>query len=176
MMADDLKAVQAFAAGKEQDILVGSPLLTKELWKTRQFRANYAHAKLLGVVLAHHTPLDLLNGQALDVGKALAWSNGKEYHHFFPQDYLKVKGVSASQINSLANFVMLSSASNKRISNRAPSNYLPEVIAAAGENLDRWLQSNLISKVAFERALADDFAGFIEQRSADIHHTVSALC
>jgi hypothetical protein len=37
--------------------------------------------------------------------------------------------------NVLANFVMLTAARNKRITNRAPSDYLKEVVAALGAEL-----------------------------------------
>ena len=50
-------------------------------------------------------------------------------------------------INALANFIMLTSASNKKISDRAPSEYLKDAQAAAGPKLHEWLASNLISDI-----------------------------
>ena len=99
----------------------------------------------------------------------------KEYHHFFPQDYLKKRDVGAGRINALANMVMLTSASNKKISGRSPSDYLVDVEKAAGGQLDGWLKSNLISPAAFAAAKANDYDGFLSARAATIHAQIKAL-
>jgi len=106
-MTDDQKAVQDFADGKTLDIVVPVPQPKSDIWETRTFRLNNAHAKLLAIILAHHHPQDLLTGQPIDISKALAWINAKEFHHFFPRKFLEKKGERQSRINSLANFVML---------------------------------------------------------------------
>jgi hypothetical protein len=49
-----------------------------------------------------------------------------EYHHINPQSTLK-KGYSKTEINDLANLSFISSRANKRISNRSPASYFPEV-------------------------------------------------
>jgi hypothetical protein len=133
---------------------------------------NNAHAKLLAIVLAHHHPLDLLTGQAIDVSKALAWINAKEFHHFFPRKFLEKRGLRQQKINSLANFIMLTSASNKEISDSAPSIYLPKIVKASGDKLPKLLASNLIPQGAFEAALKDDFDAFLRLRSEHIHQAV----
>jgi hypothetical protein len=133
------------------------------IWLQRQFRSNNAHAKLLAIVLAHHHPVDILTGQTIDTGNALAWNNQKEFHHFFPRDYLANKDVPRGTINCLANIVMLTSASNK-ISNRAPSDYLKDVEAAAGQQLDDWLARSLITRRAFDAAFQDDLSEFLIAR------------
>jgi hypothetical protein len=96
MMGADLEAVKMFAAGKNTEIVFAATNPGTDLWKNRVFRLNNAHAKLLAIVLAHHQPVDLLTGQSIDTTKALAWSNTKEFHHFFPQEFLKEK--KSSQI------------------------------------------------------------------------------
>ena len=77
MMAEDLLAVQMFAQGQHPDIRVTTSIPGTDLWSTKQFRGNNAHAKLLAIVLSHHRPIDMLSGQRLDTDKALAWSNVK---------------------------------------------------------------------------------------------------
>ncbi len=174
-MASDLVAVGAFAAGTVQEVEINVVRPHSDIWRMRQFRANNAHAKLLAIVLAHHQPVDLLTGQRIDTAKALAWSNNKEFHHFFPQAYLKRAGESRVRINCLANFVMLTSASNKTILDRDPSDYLVDVERAAGENLDQWLASNLVSREAFEAAKADDFDLYLKLRADTIQSAVLPL-
>jgi hypothetical protein len=75
----------------------------------------------------------------------------------------------------LANFVMLTAASNKRITNRAPSDYLKEVKKGLGANLDKVLSSNLISPAAFEAAMNDDYDTFLAERAKGIATVMSGL-
>ncbi len=88
-MATDLVAIQQFAAGNTNEINMPISKPNADIWQNRTFRSNNAHAKLLAIVLAHHHPIDLLTGQAIDISKALAWINVKEFHHFFPRKYLE---------------------------------------------------------------------------------------
>lgn len=177
-MAADLKAVAEFASGNSAEVTADVTAPRPEIWTTRQFRANNAHAKLLAIILAHRQPVDLLTGQRIDPGNALAWTNQKEFHHFFPRDYLENKGIARQRINALANIVMLTSDSNKKISNRAPSDYLRDVAEAAkaaGADVQLWLDQNLISADAFEAAKANDFERFLSLRAQTIHAHVLGL-
>lgn len=99
-MASDLKAVANFADGNGADIAVDITPPRPEIWTTRQFRANNAHAKLLAIILAHLRPIDLLTGQLIDPGEALAWTNQREFHHFFPRHYLENKGIARQRLNA----------------------------------------------------------------------------
>ena len=87
-MAADAKSIQSFAAGQIKEIPVPAALPSPNVWALKPFRSNSAVSKMLALMLAHRTPLDLLNGQRIDVDKSLAWSNDKEYHHLFPRAYL----------------------------------------------------------------------------------------
>jgi hypothetical protein len=171
-MAADQMAVHEFASARAATINIPLPKPNSDIWEDRTFRLNNAHAKLLAIVLAHHKPVDLLTGQAIDISKALAWINAKEFHHFFPRKYLEKRGEKQQRINSLANFVMLTSASNKKISDSAPSEYLPVIAEAAGNSLNAWLVSNLIPREAWDAALKDDFSNFLRIRSQFIHSAV----
>lgn len=176
MMSRDQDAVIRFANGASAEIESAVTPTHPSLWKTKLFRADNAHAKALAIVLAFQAPRDLLTGQTIDVRTSLSWTNQREFHHFFPRDYLLSRGVSAGKINCLANFVMLTSASNKIITNRAPSDYLRDVVAAAGENAPKWLESNLVSEEAMNAARRDDYESFLDARSETIHKVVSQLC
>ncbi len=149
--------------------------MNPSIWQTRTFRRNTAHAKLLAVMLSIFQPVDLLTGQRIDVERALSWVNSKEFHHFFPRDYLKQQGRSATEGNRLANIILLTSASNKAISNRPPSDYLAEAEATAGEEFATWRQSNLISDDAYLAALDDDYDLFLEFRAEAIHEALVNL-
>ncbi len=173
MMATDLATIKEFANG-QKDRLTFQPRRddTPDVWLNRQFRSNNAHTKLFAIILAHNEPVDLLTGKKIDTSLALSWDNAKEFHHFFPQAFLKNKKEPVQRINCLANIIMLTSASNKDILNKAPSAYLQDVAEAAGGSLNDWLKSNIISEQAYEAALRDDFDGFLTYRAEAINLAV----
>lgn len=166
MMAADLLTIKEFADGKKERLTFQARSDdTPDVWVNRQFRSNNAHTKLFAIILAHNQPIDLLTGKKVDTSIALSWNNEKEFHHFFPQAYLKIQKEPIQRINCLANIIMLTSASNKEILNKAPSVYLKDVAKAAGPSLNDWLKSNLISAEAYEAALKDDFWEFLVHRA-----------
>jgi hypothetical protein len=172
MMNNDLAELNSFILGDTNELNIYESRPTVDIWKKRTFRANNAHSKLYAIILAYQSPVDLLTGQKIDLERALSWVNQKEFHHFFPQAYLKTIGVSSNKINSLANIILLTSSSNKFILDKSPSEYLIEVEKAAGSNLERWLQSNLIPIDAYIAAKNNDFEKFIEIRADAIHEKV----
>jgi hypothetical protein len=174
-MSRDKKAIAEFVAGVTEDIAVTAFKPNLRVWEQKAFRLDNALAKTLAIILAHNQPVDLLTGQRIDARRALSWVNSKEFHHFFPRDYLKSVGVDSGKANCLANIIMLTSASNKTISNKKPSNYLQQVRAMSGANLCDWLRSNLISEDAYRAALSDDYDTFITERSKSIDQRISDL-
>jgi hypothetical protein len=169
MMSTDLAAIADFAIGKLDALDIGFSTPPPTLWSLRAFRLNVAHAKILALILAYQAPKDFLTGQAIDVGKALAWQNNKEFHHFFPQAHLRAKGVAPSKISALANMLYLSSASNKAISDKAPSEYVARLLAVHGKDARSWLATNLVDEAAIQAALKDDYDAFLNARAITIN-------
>jgi hypothetical protein len=64
---------------------------------------------------------------------------------------------------------MLTADSNKKISNRAPSDYLKDVEANLGANLKVALEANLISDAAYAAAKMDDYDTFLAERAKTIY-------
>jgi len=176
-MARDWQAVDQFAKSTEPgELEISATVPRDDVWRLRQFRANSAHAKMLALMMSFEGPVDLLTGQRLDLGKSLSWSNDREFHHFFPKSFLKKKGMKGGEANVIANFVLLSSASNKSISDKAPSEYLSEIRDTEGhEELLRRLASVLISEAALEAAFKDDFTSFLSERCKALHARSLAL-
>jgi hypothetical protein len=174
-MSRDKKAIAEFVGGVTEEIVVTAFKPNSRIWEQKAFRLDNALAKTLAIILAHNQPIDLLTGQRIDARRALSWVNSKEFHHFFPRDYLKSVGVDSGKANCLANIIMLTSASNKTISNKKPSTYLQQVQAMSGSNLADWLRSNLISEDAYKAAMADDYDAFITERAKSIDQRISDL-
>jgi hypothetical protein len=63
---------------------------------------------------------------AIRIGLDANGGQAIEYHHIHPQDTLK-KTYSKSEINDLSNLAFISARANKKISNRWPRDYFPEV-------------------------------------------------
>lgn len=117
------------------------------------------------LLVAQQTPLDLIKNQKIDIGKSLAQYNRKEYHHVFPQAFLKARGVSHSDIFSVLNFCFLSSDSNKEISKKSPSDYFFSLIPK--DDFNDILTSNLLP-INKEIYTGNDYEGFKEKRANDI--------
>lgn len=175
-MTQDTKRVRDFANGSATTLGEGGVIPSATLWRIKQFRSNSAVSKMLALMLAHEAPLDLVNGQRIDIDKSLAWSNDKEYHHFFPQAYLRRVGNGSNSLNAVANIVLLTSTSNIGIRDSPPSEYLTRIIETSGRPaLVHRLASNLVPESALAAALNDDYAGFLQLRSEYLHAHVQAL-
>ncbi len=83
----------------------------------------YASLNLLGakVLFSNHKISDLIDPSTQANRKDI------EKHHLFPRDYLKTIGFHTTRdINQIANFALVEWGDNNKISNKAPSEYLPE--------------------------------------------------
>ena len=174
-MDSDKKAIDAFVSGDSEVLEIGDGIPSKGIWKTRTFRGNTSLSKLLGLLLAQNDPRDLITGQKVSLKEALAWQNSKEYHHIFPKAYLK-GDFPSSDINCLANFALLSSSSNKIISDKKPSQYFAECASSLGDQFGHVMSTNFISDAALAHAFDDDFESFKEERADSIHKYARELC
>jgi len=176
-MGRDYAALKAFKLSQSfEEINVPAAIPRADVWRITQFRANSALSKMTALMLSYRDPVDLITGQRIDARKSLAWNNDKEYHHFFPLDYLKKQAIAAGRADAVANIVMLSSGSNIKISNKAPSEYLGQLHSALGRSeLLRRLKTLLVSEAAFEAALRDDYATFLGARADSLQTSALEL-
>lgn len=127
------------------------------LFSERRFIAGTVDTRTFILMLANQKPKSIVNGSEVHIGRVLAAGNKSEFHHLFPQAFLRTLGLDASQINCLANFCILSSSDNKKIGSKRPSEYRSRL----APNIELLLPGNLIPPNVFD----DDYAGFIESRS-----------
>jgi hypothetical protein len=69
----------------------------------------------------------------------------------------------------VANFVLITSASNKMILDKRPSEYIPELLDQLGDDFYHVMASNMVSEGALDAALEDDFDSFLQARSETLH-------
>ena len=137
------------------------PLTERTLIQTPFTRTNvYTRSFLL--LLGQLNPRNLVNGVSIDLDAALSKYNSKEYHHIFPRAFLKERDVPPNKINSVCNFCYLPADSNKKISRRAPSDYVFNVVPNTQQHLI--LQSNLMP-VDMDLYLNDDYDTFLSKRA-----------
>ena len=139
--------------------------VTEEQIRNTKFGKMNAFTRAFIALLANQEPLNLTNGAKIDIGKALSEFNKREYHHIFPDAFLQNKNYSAEKINSICNYCLLPSISNKKISCQAPSEYFKELVPK--DNYKKILESNLlpIKNTIYEE---DDYDLFLMERSKKI--------
>jgi hypothetical protein len=56
-----------------------------------------------------------------------------QFHHIFPKALLKKHGYSAREIDDIANLAFIGGRANRRISDKPPATYIPDLAAANGD-------------------------------------------
>ncbi len=171
-MDADIAFMAKVAAGTAADANEYSHTVTPQLLIDQKFSKSNNYARALLLLLAQKVPLDLVTHTRIDINRALSQYNRKEYHHIFPQAFLKERKVPVEKISSLSNFCMLSADSNRKISKKAPSAYVPEYIPDM--QYKPVLESNLmpLNKDIYN---TDNYDEFLRKRAELIVQTVDQL-
>lgn len=122
------------------------------------FSIRTTNTKTFVMLLAHSQPLSFVSGQPISLDNVLQNYNRNEFHHLYPQAYLKSNNFTSPEINRLANFVFMSSQDNKTLGGVAPSVYRGHMDALS---LPKILERAYCPAVLFD----DDYESFIEERS-----------
>ncbi len=127
------------------------------------------------------SPLFSLVFLALKANGAKDWHSGLElslthsgryhyiqFHHIFPRSLIKDL-YERQEVNEIANFAFISGKTNKKLSNRKPSDYIPEVINERGED------AFLTQCVPLEKELHSipNYKKFLERRRQLLTDTVN---
>jgi hypothetical protein len=56
-----------------------------------------------------------------------------QWHHIFPKSLLKERGFETGEINEIANMAFITGQTNRRISNKEPGEYLPDIVKKQGQ-------------------------------------------
>ncbi|MGB8842076.1 MAG: DUF262 domain-containing protein [Aliidongia sp.] len=127
------------------------------MFSERRFLTSSVDTKTFVLMLVNQRPKSLVSGADVQVGRVLTAGNRSEFHHLFPQAYLKANGVDPAKIGCLANFCVISASDNKKIGGKQPSSYRsrlsPSVVGL--------LASHLVPESLFN----DNFDTFVEERS-----------
>ena len=120
---EDIKEIIKLRSGTASTLGDFKFELNSDFFTKSQFNLSTSNTKTFILMLASEGPLNFINGSPVSVEPVLRNCNKKEFHHVFPRKFLSDAGAHNKDINSLANFVMLSKADNNKLGGVAPSLY-----------------------------------------------------
>lgn len=132
-----------------------------ELIETKFSKAN-ALTRALLLLMAQKQPLDLVKNTRIDIVQSLSKYNRKQFHHIFPNAFLKKQGFPHNKIFSLSNFCFLPADTNKKISKKKPSDYFFNLIPQ--DDFNEILNSNLIP-LTKDIFTTDNYNDFLDKRA-----------
>ena len=109
-----------------------------------------------------------MSGANVKLGEVLSKYNRSEFHHIFPQKFLKDQGYGAREINRLANFAIISAADNKTLGGKAPSEYREKMNHSN-------LKSVLLAASTPASLFQDDYGVFLRERADMLEKVATGL-
>lgn len=155
----DINQMIALRAGLPSKLDEISVSIEPEFFKQNRFNLNTVATRTFVLMLAQRNPKSFVSGQGINLASVLQSYNRNEFHHIFPQAFLRASDVSSSEHSPLANLCFINAVDNKALGGSAPSIYWPKL---ARVNLDEVLDRALCPRCELE---SDDFPGFIDARS-----------
>lgn len=133
-----------------------------------------AYCKAILCYLATRHPRNFENDGLVNLeNNSLSRANSKQYHHFFPKDYLRTKGIT-DRSNSVVNICLIPADSNLKISNKRPFDYLNN-IEKDNPDLQKSLKSHLIFDYESFGIEDDNYDKFLNARSEVILRGLNKL-
>ncbi len=171
-MDDDITFMNSIMDGDFSQLEKYATNINQTQFEKLKFTKSNSFVRAYLLLLAHQQPLDLTNGDRVDVGTALSQYNRKQYHHIFPRAFLKGKEYVNDDINKAVNFCILPASSNRVISDKKPSDYFKNVIPQTTK--EDILVTNL---VPLENAIYDDdnYEKFTEKRTEIVLEEIKRL-
>ena len=171
-VSKDLAKVKGYVIDNSGSATDFGDLPKPDEWTSVAFKSNVSRSRAFILSLASKRPRNLFNGSFIDVQHALSGYNKKEYHHVYPRAFLS--GTDDGKLsNVLANLVMITSNTNKSISDKDPRNYIPQLVSNLGVEADEVFESNLLPlPSSFDYATAS-FPEFIRERGKIISDYVA---
>lgn len=161
----DLKIVRSYVLDGIGDPGQFGSIPSPGEWGKTQFKSNVSRSRAYILALAAAGPRNLSNGMIIDVQHALSSYNKKEYHHVYPRAYLKALGESETS-NVLGNIIIiiLTAASNKKISDNPPAKYIPSLAEDLGKDVEDVFSSNLLPSPSKFKYTKSSYADFLLAR------------
>jgi hypothetical protein len=170
----DLEWIQSFVVDGGDPETYGQPP-TEQALRRIIFRKNNSRSAAFVLALAKRQPKNITNGAPIDTTEALSVYNKKQFHHIYPEAYLK-RTLPDVERGYLINYCLLAAAENAKISDSDPNIYLPELARGLGEHADEAFASNLLpapSEFDYGSASLEEF---IDARLSLVAEEMRVLC
>lgn len=155
----DILEIIKLKDGKPNNLGDFDKRVDESFFKNNSFSTNYVNSKTFILMLAAEKPLNFTDGSVVALESVLRNCNKKEFHHIYPQKYLKSLGVDSKLINSLANICILSRGVNNSLSGDKPSIYRQHM-PTENELVKKITSQSLCPEDIFH----DNFEKFLNQR------------
>jgi hypothetical protein len=133
--------------------------IDEDFFLTNRFNLNTVASKTFVLLLAQQKPRSLVSGKRVKLSAVLSAYNRNEFHHLYPQKFLRSQAIPTSEQSHLANMCFISAIDNKILGGKAPSAYKEKL---ADKNLSAVLESAAVPE---EELFADNCADFLMVRS-----------
>ncbi len=100
----------------------------------------------------------------------------REYHHLFPDAYLKREGFEDHEIYRSLNCALITWQTNRNISDKEPEKYLAERLDGTDlteEELHGRLSTHIIP---FDEMVSGDYRAFLQKRAEMIWNKMAEIC
>jgi hypothetical protein len=166
-IAEDLKKMTIILKESRPKYSADELMVSAEDIENTWFSAGNANVKAILCLFASQKPRNLDDDSDVILDNSnLKIVSSRNYHHFFPKAYVN-KNLKDSEPNLVANIALIDAASNNKIRAKAPSFYVGE-FNKSNPKLASSLKSHLISSQRDFGIVDDNYAKFIEKRSAAI--------
>jgi len=161
--------------GSLNDLLEHLKLQTKDFYVTEselRFKNRRSpYFSLLFLIAKQKGVKDWFTGLGI-TEKTTGRAHALQFHHIMPKSLLKAAGHDRKEINDLANLTFIGGKTNRNISNKQPSEYLPDIISKRGkaifndnyipEEPELWNISNFEQFLSFRRnKIVEEINSFI---------------
>lgn len=90
---------------------------------SNKFNLNTVMSKTFVLLLAQERPRSLVSGQVISLSEVLRNYNRNEFHHLYPQAFLKSRDIPVEDQSPLANFCFINAIDNKILGGESPNTY-----------------------------------------------------
>ncbi|MEW2588814.1 DUF262 domain-containing protein [Micromonospora aurantiaca] len=122
-LAADISEIKNLRAGRKCRLTDMSVNVDESLFLRHQFKLSTVLSRTFILMLAQQRPRSLVSGQSIDLAAVLKSYNRNEFHHIYPQAYLRSAGIDVERHSLLANICFISSIDNKILGGDSPATY-----------------------------------------------------
>ena len=165
----DTPLLRAWLAGGDEPPAVASFAWDPVEWRGVTIRQKGLYRATIALMLTEQ-PRDFHSGAPLT--QDLIETNKVDDHHVFPRGYLKDIG-RPNEVDSVLNHCLIDRQTNSSIGKQPPSQYLGEIRAALGDDLDEVLASHRLPTGERSPFDSDNFDEFLSWRLEELADAVA---